>query len=123
MYSRYVGLPHPKKIPITFWPNIVIGLTEEHVNLTTYFEGEIMGCKYTFLTQHPDWGSTGAIDLQHWAQFVVPDHRLRILDDASFEGFYYICFNQILGTIRGLYFHPKYEKFVMQSKPRDQNCS
>ena len=69
MYSRYVGLPHPKKIPITFWPNIVIGLTEDHVNLTTYFEGEIIGWKYTFLTQHPDWGSTGAIDLQHWAQF------------------------------------------------------
>jgi len=121
------------------------GLTEDHPTLTTYFEGEIIGSKYTFLTQHQDWGSTDKVDLQHWAKFsafrpfqkqarkghmhipqlaqrenifmrwkehfLVPDHRVRTISGASFEGFYYICFNQIQGTVSGIYFHAKSEKF------------
>lgn len=121
------------------------GLTEDHPTLTTYFEGEIIGSKYTFLTQHQDWGSTDKVDLQHWAKFsafrpfqkqarkgnfhipgmaqrenifmrwkehfLVPDHRVRTISGASFEGFYYICFNQIHGTVSGIYFHAKSEKF------------
>ncbi|KAL2067409.1 hypothetical protein VTL71DRAFT_1834 [Oculimacula yallundae] len=121
------------------------GLTEDHPTLTTYFEGEIIGSKYTFLTQHQDWGSTDKTDLQHWAkfapfrpfhlkakqghfhipqlaqrenifmrwkeQFLVPDHRVRTIMGASFEGFYYICFNQIKGEVSGIYFHAKSEKF------------
>lgn len=38
-------------------------------------------------------------------KFLVPDHRVREIDGASFEGFYYICFNQVHGTINGIYFH------------------
>jgi len=121
------------------------GLTEDHPTLTTYFEGEIIGSKYSFLTQHQDWGSTDKVDLQHWAKFsafrpfqkaarkgsyhiqnlaqrenifmrwkehfLVPDHRVRTISGASFEGFYYICFNQIHGTVSGIYFHAKSEKF------------
>ena len=121
-----------------------LGLTEDHPTLTTYFEGEIIGSKYTFLTQHQDWGSTDKVDLQHWAKFsafrpfqkqarkgnlhipqvaqrdnifmrwkehfLVPDHRVRTINGASFEGFYYICFNQIQGTVSGIYFHAKSEK-------------
>lgn len=121
------------------------GLTEDHPTLTTYFEGEIIGSKYTFLTQHQDWGSTDKVDLQHWAKFsafrpfqkqarkghfhipqlaqrenifmrwkehfLVPDHRVRTISGASFEGFYYICFNQIQGTVSGIYFHAKSERF------------
>lgn len=121
------------------------GLTEDHPTLTTYFEGEIIGSKYTFLTQHADWGSTDKVDLQHWAKFsafrpfqkqarkghfhipqlaqrenifmrwkehfLVPDHRVRTINGASFEGFYYICFNQIKGEVNGIYFHAKSEKF------------
>ncbi|CAG8950279.1 hypothetical protein HYFRA_00006771 [Hymenoscyphus fraxineus] len=121
------------------------GLTEDHPTLTTYFEGEIIGSKYTFLTQHQDWGSSDKVDLQHWAKFsafrpfqkaakkgqftipqlaqrenifmrwkehfLVPDHRVRTISGASFEGFYYICFNQIQGTVSGIYFHAKSEKF------------
>ncbi|KAH6678048.1 vacuolar import and degradation protein-domain-containing protein [Halenospora varia] len=121
------------------------GLTEDHPTLTTYFEGEIIGSKYTFLTQHQDWGSSDKVDLQHWAKFnafrpfakaakkghfhipqlaqrenifmrwkehfLVPDHRVRTISGASFEGFYYICFNQIAGTVSGIYFHAKSEKF------------
>jgi hypothetical protein len=42
--------------------------------------------------------------------FLVPDHRVRTISGASFEGFYYICFNQVSGGIEGIYFHAKSEK-------------
>ncbi|KAL2048985.1 hypothetical protein ABVK25_010737 [Lepraria finkii] len=111
----------------------------EHATLTTFFEGEIIGPKYTFQTRHNDWGASDKEDMKHWARFpawrplakqakkpdfhyknstnrenmfmrwkekfLVPDHRVREINGASFEGFYYICFNQVLGTINGIYFH------------------
>jgi hypothetical protein len=43
--------------------------------------------------------------------FLVPDHRVRTISGASFEGFYYICFNQCQGTVSGIYFHAKSEKY------------
>jgi hypothetical protein len=42
--------------------------------------------------------------------FLVPDHKIRTISGASFEGFYYICFNQIQGTVSGIYFHARSEK-------------
>ncbi|KAI9844225.1 MAG: hypothetical protein M1837_005731 [Sclerophora amabilis] len=120
------------------------GLTEDHPTLTTYFEGEIIGDKYSFQTKHPEWGSNDKVDMQHWARFnawrplaksakrpdfsyknfaqkefmfmrwkeyfLVPDHRVRTISGASFEGFYYICFNQVKGVVSGIYFHAKSEK-------------
>lgn len=44
--------------------------------------------------------------------FLVPDHRVRTITGASFEGFYYICLNQVAGSISGIYFHAKSEKYV-----------
>ncbi|PGH00137.1 hypothetical protein GX51_05950 [Blastomyces parvus] len=121
------------------------GLTEDHPTLTTYFEAEIIGTKYTFLTKHSKWGATDKTDLNHWARFpswrplarsarkseftyknfmqhpdifmrwkeyfLVPDHRVKTISGASFEGFYYICFNQVEGTVSGIYFHAKSEKY------------
>jgi glucose-induced degradation protein 4 len=120
------------------------GLTDDHPTLTTYFEGEIIGTKYTFQTKHAEWGSNEKVDMAHWARFpawrplskqakrpdfsyknfaqrenifmrwkeyfLVPDHRVRTISGASFEGFYYICFNQVTGSISGIYFHAKSEK-------------
>jgi hypothetical protein len=43
--------------------------------------------------------------------FLVPDHRVRTINGASFEGFYYICFNQVRGEVSGIYFHSRSEKF------------
>ncbi|KAI5921494.1 vacuolar import and degradation protein-domain-containing protein [Camillea tinctor] len=43
--------------------------------------------------------------------FLVPDHRVTTINGASFEGFYYICFNQKEGSVSGIYFHSKSEKF------------
>ncbi|KAK4126033.1 hypothetical protein N657DRAFT_654504 [Parathielavia appendiculata] len=122
------------------------GLTDDHPTLTTYFEGEIIGTKYGFITQHQGWGASEKIDLSHWSKFtafrpylkqarkgghtvikdvdqrenifmrwkehfLVPDHRVRTINGASFEGFYYICFNQVKGEVSGIYFHSKSEKF------------
>ncbi|KAK8116716.1 Vacuolar import and degradation protein [Apiospora kogelbergensis] len=121
------------------------GLTEDNPSLTTYFEGEIIGSKYNFLTKHDSWGANEKIDLNHWNKFtafrpyakharkgpvhikdlhnkenifmrwkehfLVPDHRVRTINGASFEGFYYICFNQKEGGISGIYFHSRSEKF------------
>lgn len=120
------------------------GLTEDHPTLTTYFEGEIIGTKFSFFTKHEDWGANSKVDLSHWAKFsafrpfqkharrgpitipdvtqnehifmrwkehfLVPDHRVRTITGASFEGFYYICFNQLRGEVSGIYFHSKSEK-------------
>lgn len=119
-------------------------MTEDHPTLTTYFEGEIIGTKYSFFTKQESWGATDKIDLSHWSKFnafrpylksvrkgpvfmnnvaqkenifmrwkehfLVPDHRVRTITGASFEGFYYICFNQVKGEVSGIYFHSKSEK-------------
>ncbi|CCC05018.1 unnamed protein product [Sordaria macrospora k-hell] len=45
------------------------GLTDTHPTLTTYFEGEIIGPHYSFITQHPQWGANDKIDLNHWKKF------------------------------------------------------
>jgi glucose-induced degradation protein 4 len=121
-------------------------LTEEHPTLTTYFEGEMIGSKYSFITKHAEWQADEKVDLQHWAKFpawrpfakdarrpnhtiknwaqkeniwmrwkehfLVPDHSIKDLVGASFDGFYYICFNQVSGTIHGTYFHRKCERSV-----------
>jgi hypothetical protein len=120
------------------------GLTKDNPTITTYFESEIIGSKYTFRTKHLSWGAREKEDMQHWNRFpawrpiakeaknpnfqyknsterenifmrwkeyfLVPDHRVREISGASFEGFYYICFDQIRGTISGIYFHSKSEK-------------
>ncbi|KAL8948676.1 MAG: hypothetical protein Q9222_005159 [Ikaeria aurantiellina] len=134
------------------------GLTKDHPTLTTYFDGEIIGSKYTFQTRHPSWGATDKTDMQHWARFpawrplakqakkpdfhyknfaqrenifmrwkesfLVPDHRVREISGASFEGFYYICFNQCNGDISGIYFHAKSEKYqqLELKKVEDRGC-
>lgn len=54
---------------------------------------------------------------------MVPDHRVRTISGASFEGFYYICFNQIQGTVSGIYFHAKSEKYVDIIRPSSNKYS
>ncbi|QDS74493.1 hypothetical protein FKW77_006971 [Venturia effusa] len=131
------------------------GLTDDHPTLTTYFEGEIIGTKYTFETRHEEWGSSEKTDMQHWGRFpawkplasqarvsnfsyknhaqrenifmrwkeyfLVPDHRVRTISGASFEGFYYICFNQVSGSVSGIYFHAKSEKRYQQLELKHVN--
>lgn len=43
--------------------------------------------------------------------FLVPDAKIKDIVGASFAGFYYVCFNQLTGSISGLYFHERSDKF------------
>ena len=136
----------------------IAGLTPSPQNITTYFEAEIIGPRYTFITNHPSWGATPKIDMDHWDKFpafrplakaarrgektqgllgggdddgvgatgggkehifmrwkeafLVPDHRVREIFGASFEGFYYVCASRVTGSIQGIYFHARSEKAV-----------
>jgi len=144
-YRRY----YTYSLCLDFSSNKNPGLTADHPTLTTYFEGQIIGPKYTFKTKESDWGSTETVDYQHWNRFpawkplsqearrpnfdfkdyaqrehlfmrwkeyfLVPDHKVKAISGASFEGFYYICFNQITGSISGIYYHSKSEKYVLCS--------
>lgn len=98
------------------------GLTDDWPELTTYFDAEIIGMRYGFLTGK--WGAMEADDMKHWSRFtpfrplknslikpglrfnhmnkpfvfmrwkerfLVPDHRVRDINGASFAGFYYVC--------------------------------
>ena len=60
----------------------------------------------------PNLGQRENIFMRWKEHFLVPDHRVRTITGASFEGFYYICFNQRVGSVSGIYFHAKSEKCV-----------
>ncbi|KAF8637337.1 hypothetical protein AX17_002838 [Amanita inopinata Kibby_2008] len=48
------------------------GLTDDWPELTTYFDAEIIGGRYGFMTQK--WGATEQEDLVHWARFPAFKH-------------------------------------------------
>eukprot|EP01132_Coremiostelium_polycephalum_P002681 gene2681-3326_t len=114
----------------------ISGLTEKYPVLTTFFEAEIIGDKYSFLTRK--WDADENVDKEHWNQFpafeiyrnkfnrddfkvdftnsdylfmrwkeyfLVPDHRVKTIEGASYEGFYYISYQRSTGTIKGYYYH------------------
>ena len=56
------------------------------------------------------WWQQQFIFMRWKEEFLVPDHRVRSIQGASFEGFYYICFDQIEGKVSGIYFHARSEK-------------
>ena len=62
------------------------------------------------LEGHDSWWQKDHIFMRWKEEFLVPDHRVRSIQGASFEGFYYICFDQIEGKISGIYFHARSEK-------------
>ncbi|KAJ2902681.1 vacuolar import and degradation protein [Zalerion maritima] len=133
------------------------GLTRDNPSICTYFEGEIIGPKYGFLTRHQSWGADKVTDLSHWRkftsfmpywrkykkgmpmegvdfaqkenifmrwkeQFLMPDHRKSSIPGASYEGFYYICFNQVRGDVKGIYFHHKSERVASLSESQQVQC-
>ena len=59
---------------------------------------------------HSAWWQQEHIFMRWKEHFLVPDYKLRNIQGASFEGFYYICLNQVDGKISGVYFHSKSEK-------------
>jgi glucose-induced degradation protein 4 len=47
-------------------------LTPNNPELTTYFDGEIIGSHFGFLTPEPNWSTTDEGDLAHWERFGAP---------------------------------------------------
>uniref|UniRef100_UPI00358DFC2E glucose-induced degradation protein 4 homolog n=1 Tax=Myxine glutinosa TaxID=7769 RepID=UPI00358DFC2E len=43
--------------------------------------------------------------------FLVPDHKIKDINGASFAGFYYICFQKSAASIEGFYYHRSSEWF------------
>lgn len=61
------------------------------------FEYDVMNSDYIFM---------------RWKEhFLVPDHRVRSIDGASFAGFYYVCYHVPTGHIKGYYYHQNSEWF------------
>jgi len=114
----------------------ITGLIKEFPVLTTFFEGEIIGDRYSFLTRK--WQADELKDKEHWGKFpafapyckefnnddfkadfansdflfmrwkesfLVPDHRVRSIEGASYDGFYYICYQKSTDVITGYYYH------------------
>ncbi|CDK29389.1 unnamed protein product [Kuraishia capsulata CBS 1993] len=57
--------------------------------------------------------------------FLVPDASVKDIRGASFAGFYYVCFNQLTGSVSGLYFHKcsvKFQQLELCHVP-DGGCS
>jgi hypothetical protein len=57
-----------------------------------------------------EWWQQENVYMRWKEHFLVPDHRVRSIAGASFEGFYYATFNQVEGRISGIYFHAKSER-------------
>lgn len=54
--------------------------------------------------------------------FLVPDHTVKSTPGASWAGFYYICFDQVNGSISGLYYHESsylYQQLNLTHTPDD----
>ncbi|RKP35554.1 vacuolar import/degradation protein Vid24, partial [Dimargaris cristalligena] len=45
--------------------------------------------------------------------FLAPNHRVTHIDGASFEGFYFIQYQQSTGDITGYYYHAESEKYQL----------
>ncbi|KAG8760756.1 hypothetical protein FRC14_002052 [Serendipita sp. 396] len=124
-------------------------LTDNHPEITTFFDGQIIGHQYGFITN--DWGANETVDMTHWQhfapfhhinpsdyvkpkmtfkngtssadrgfvfmrwkeRFLVPDHRVKTINGASFAGFYYICleFGSLMGNLHAesIHYHPPQE--------------
>ncbi|KAK6529225.1 hypothetical protein TWF281_008406 [Arthrobotrys megalospora] len=58
-----------------------------------------------------EFGEQEHIFMRWKEYFLVPNHRVKELTGASFDGFYYICFSQVSGDVSGIYFHSNSEKW------------
>lgn len=60
---------------------------------------------------HENYQQRDHIYMRWKESFLVPDHTIRDIHGASYAGFYYICFDQVNGSISGFYYHQKSDKF------------
>lgn len=60
---------------------------------------------------HADYLNQRFIYMRWNEKFLVPDADLEPIEGASYDGYYYIVHDQLLGTILGFYYHEHAEKF------------
>jgi len=126
-YSRNPGLTDDHPTLTTFFEGEIIG--SKHLFKTTHPSwGSSEKVDLQHWARFPAWRplAKSAISphftlknyqqrehlFMRWKEyFLVPDHRVKTITGASFEGFYYICFNQGSGSVSGIYFHAKSEKY------------
>ncbi len=58
-----------------------------------------------------DYRNDNFIFMRWKEYFLVPDYKIKEVENASYAGFYYICFNQNTGSISGLYYHQKTDMY------------
>ncbi|RMZ87614.1 hypothetical protein DV736_g5161, partial [Chaetothyriales sp. CBS 134916] len=66
---------------------------------------------FQYPVDNSPWWRQEHVFMRWKEHFLVPDHKLRSIQGASFEGFYYICLNHAEGRTSGIYFHSKSEKY------------
>ncbi|KAK4987648.1 hypothetical protein LTR50_004491 [Elasticomyces elasticus] len=126
-YLRIQGLTDDHPTLTTYFEAEVIGT--KHTFRTTHPEwGSNEKVDMQHWARFPAWrplakaAKSSSFSMKNFAQrehifmrwkeyFLVPDHRVKTINGASFEGFYYVCFNQCTGSVSGIYFHAKSEKY------------
>ena len=61
--------------------------------------------------QANDFSNSDVLFMRWKELFLVPDHSVRCLDGASYDGFYYVCYRLSTGTLEGFYYHQSSEWF------------
>ncbi|ODV98592.1 hypothetical protein PACTADRAFT_48316 [Pachysolen tannophilus NRRL Y-2460] len=91
--THKIDLQHWSRFPS--WRNLEINFENDLQNVDFYNDN--FNQEYVYM---------------RWKEmFLVPDAKVTDIRGASFAGFYYICFNQLTGSISGLYFHNASERF------------
>lgn len=60
---------------------------------------------------HTDYLNQRFLYMRWNEKFLVPDADLESIDGASYDGYYYIVHDQLLGNILGFYYHQHAERF------------
>lgn len=72
------------------------------------------------------WKERAHIFMRWKERFLIPNHDVSSLPGASYEGFYYICFDQLQGDISGIYYHQNSEKYghvYIRTHPLFPSCA
>ncbi|CAN6598779.1 hypothetical protein TRVA0_001S06304 [Trichomonascus vanleenenianus] len=74
---------------------------------------------------HKNFEQQDHIFMRWKERFLIPDHRVRDINGASYAGFYYICFDQVNGSISGFYYHKRSDNFQQLELTHvpDSGCS
>lgn len=113
-FPAWRSLSKDAKRDINFkYPPPVIGIGSQlgpSPSTSVVVADEVEGASEADDNTNPGWWTQPNVFMRWKEWFLVPDHRVRSIQGASFEGFYYICFNQTEGRINGIYFHARSER-------------